>query len=62
MVPRAADPVLDVTRARRELGWSPEWSAGDALLDLLGGFADAAHGPTPALAQDAPPLSPRAPA
>ncbi|MEN3314602.1 MAG: UDP-glucose 4-epimerase [Acidimicrobiaceae bacterium] len=49
-------PVLDCTRARRELDWAPHWSAGDALLDLLSGFADAASGPTPALARRAPPI------
>ncbi len=49
-------PVLDTTRAHHELKWSPTWTAGDALLDLLGGFADAASGPTPALAGRTPPV------
>jgi nucleoside-diphosphate-sugar epimerase len=49
-------PVLDCTRARRELDWAPRWSAGDALLDLFSGFADSASGPTPALARRAPPV------
>jgi len=49
-------PVLDCARAHEELGWAPRWTAGDALLDLLGGFADSASGPTPALARRAPPV------
>ena len=28
-------PLMDVTRARKELGWSPTRTAGDALLELL---------------------------
>lgn len=50
----AADPVLDTARARDDLGWSPRWASGDALLDLLNGFANSASGPTPALARRAP--------
>jgi len=42
-------PVMDTTRARTELGWTPRHSAADALLDLLDGFAHRAEGPTPAL-------------
>src|SRR3954470_10079377 len=30
-------PVMDTTRARRELGWQPERSSTDALMDLLEG-------------------------
>lgn len=44
-------PVLDTGRARRELGWEPRWSAGEALLDLLGGLAAGSDAPTPALAR-----------
>src|SRR5215216_927407 len=33
-----AVPVMDVTRARSELGWSPQRSASDALLDLIEGL------------------------
>jgi UDP-glucose 4-epimerase len=44
-------PVLDTTRARLELGWSPRLSSHDALLDLLAGLADGSEGPTPALAR-----------
>ena len=32
-------PLMDSSRARRELGWTPRISAGDALLDLLRGLA-----------------------
>jgi nucleoside-diphosphate-sugar epimerase len=28
-------PLMDVTRAREELGWSPTRSAGEALLELI---------------------------
>lgn len=31
-------PILDSERARRELGWKPTVSSGDALLELLAGF------------------------
>jgi UDP-glucose 4-epimerase len=31
-------PLMDVTRARRELGWSATRGAGDALLELLDGM------------------------
>jgi nucleoside-diphosphate-sugar epimerase len=44
-------PVLDTTRARQELGWSPRITASEALLDLLAGLAAGAEGPTPALAR-----------
>lgn len=44
-------PILDTTRARKELGWSPRYTSGQALCDLLEGFADRAHGPTPPLAR-----------
>ena len=45
-------PILDTTRARDELGWTPERTAGDALLDLLGGLRDSAGLDTPPLAPD----------
>src|ERR687897_3635158 len=35
-------PLMDVSRARSELGWSPERSASDALLDLLEGMREGA--------------------
>jgi len=47
-----AAPVMDTARARRELGWEPTRTAGEALRELLEGFADRAYGPTPALARD----------
>ena len=46
-----AVPLMDVTRAREELGWRPARSSADALLDLLGGMRDASG-------VDTPPLSP----
>jgi len=43
-------PRLDVSRARRELGWQPEVGAEDAFRDLLHGIADQATTlPTPPL-------------
>ncbi len=45
-----AAPVLDTGRARRELGWQPTRTAGEALRELLDGIADRASYPTPALA------------
>lgn len=42
-------PLMDVTRAREELGWTPRRSATDALLELLGGLHDSAGLPTPPL-------------
>jgi nucleoside-diphosphate-sugar epimerase len=48
-----AVPLMDTTRARQELGWTPRRSADEALLELLDGLRDAAGGDTPALAADA---------
>jgi nucleoside-diphosphate-sugar epimerase len=48
-----AVPVLDVRRARDELGWSPRWSSTEALAELLDGMRAPAGLPTP-------PLDPRA--
>ena len=31
-------PLMDITRAREELGWTPARSAGEALLELLDGM------------------------
>ncbi len=42
-------PVMDTTRAREELGWSAEKSAGGALLELLEGIRDGAGDQTPPL-------------
>jgi UDP-glucose 4-epimerase len=44
-----AVPLMDTTRVRRDLGWVPRHSAGDALLDLLAGMHDGAGSLTPPL-------------
>jgi hypothetical protein len=44
-----AVPVMDTTRARTELGWKPERSSADALLDLLEGMREGAGLDTPPL-------------
>ena len=43
-------PVMDCSRARRELGWQPAMRSTDALVELLAGMADGAGAPTPPLA------------
>ena len=43
-------PLLDSTRARTELGWEPQRTAGEALLELVRGIHDHADAPTPPLA------------
>jgi UDP-glucose 4-epimerase len=48
-----AVPLMDVTRARTELGWQPRHSASGALLDLMAGMRDGAG-------LDTPPLQPGA--
>jgi nucleoside-diphosphate-sugar epimerase len=45
-----AVPVMDTSRVRRELGWSPRRSSGEALLELLDGLRESAGLPTPPLA------------
>ncbi|MDQ3990580.1 MAG: NAD-dependent epimerase/dehydratase family protein [Actinomycetota bacterium] len=45
-------PIMDTSRARRELGWQPTRTSAEALCELLEGFADRSFGPTPALARD----------
>ena len=45
-------PIMDTARARAELGWTPRYDAGDALLDALEGLRTGAG-------LDTPPLSPR---
>jgi len=47
-----AVPLMDTSRARSELGWSPKRTAGEALLELLGGMRDGAGVDTPPLAPD----------
>ena len=44
-----AVPLMDITRARTELGWEPQRSAGDALLELMRGMRDGAGFDTPPL-------------
>jgi nucleoside-diphosphate-sugar epimerase len=46
-------PVMDVTRARRELGWEPRTSSLEALGELLLGIRDGAGGDTPPLDPEA---------
>jgi nucleoside-diphosphate-sugar epimerase len=45
-------PIMDTSRARTELGWSPRYSSRQAIEELLGGLRDGAGMPTP-------PLTPR---
>jgi nucleoside-diphosphate-sugar epimerase len=45
-----AVPLLDTTRARAELGWSPQVGADDALRELLDGMREQAGDETPPLA------------
>jgi nucleoside-diphosphate-sugar epimerase len=42
-------PILDTTRARRSLGWSPRHSSRDALLELLEGIRTGSSSATPPL-------------
>jgi nucleoside-diphosphate-sugar epimerase len=42
-------PVMDTTRAREHLGWTPRHRADEALVELLEGMRDAAGADTPAL-------------
>jgi nucleoside-diphosphate-sugar epimerase len=44
-----AVPLMDTSRARNELGWEPERSSGDALLELMRGMRDGAGFDTPPL-------------
>lgn len=45
-------PIMDTTRATSELGWTPNYSAADTLLDALEGLRTGAG-------LDTPPLSPK---
>jgi UDP-glucose 4-epimerase len=42
-------PIMDTGRARRELGWEPRRSSGDALLELIAGMRENAGADTPRL-------------
>lgn len=46
-------PVMDTTRAREELGWTPRVDAKDALGEVLVAMGRGEGGPTPPLAADA---------
>lgn len=46
----AAVPLMDTTRARTELGWTPRFDAYETFEALIGGLHDGAAGPTPPLA------------
>lgn len=42
-------PLMDTTRARAELGWTPRRGAADAIAEFLAGLRDGAGLPTPPL-------------
>ncbi|HJQ75104.1 MAG TPA: NAD-dependent epimerase/dehydratase family protein [Gaiellaceae bacterium] len=44
-----AVPIMDTTRARKELGWEPRHSSLDAIRDVLSGMAEGDGEPTPPL-------------
>ena len=46
-------PIMDSSRIRSELGWTPHRSSGGALLDLLAGMRDRSGADTPPLRPDA---------
>ncbi|MCP2257091.1 Nucleoside-diphosphate-sugar epimerase [Streptoalloteichus tenebrarius] len=46
-------PIMDTTRARTELGWSPQHSAREAIEEFLHGLQEKAGLPTPPLLPDA---------
>lgn len=48
-------PLMDTTRARTVLGWTPQRDAGEALLETLQGMAEGAGGPSAVLAPAALP-------
>ena len=47
-------PLLDTTRARTLLGWTPTRSGAEALSEMLHGLSQGAGGATPPLAADSP--------
>ena len=47
-------PIMDITRARTELGWTPRYSSREALEEFLGGLRDGAGMSTPPLAPKVP--------
>lgn len=44
-----AVPLMDIARARDELGWAPARSATEAVLDAMSGLRTSAGLPTPVL-------------
>jgi nucleoside-diphosphate-sugar epimerase len=44
-------PIMDTTRARRELGWEPRFDAGETLLEILAGLREGADLDTPPLSR-----------
>ena len=46
-------PIMDVSRIRNELGWEPQRTSGEALLELLEGMREHAGAETPPLAPQA---------
>lgn len=46
-------PVMDVSRARDELGWKPTVGGLDAIAEVMEGMRDGAGGPTPPLDPEA---------
>jgi nucleoside-diphosphate-sugar epimerase len=47
-------PLMDSTRARTELGWTPKHDAKAVLSEFLTALRDGEGGPTPPLAEDTP--------
>ena len=47
-------PLLDSSRARHELGWSPRRTGPEALVELVDGMRTRGSFPTPPLAEDQP--------
>jgi nucleoside-diphosphate-sugar epimerase len=45
-------PLMDASRARTELGWTPAHDAADTLSEFLSALREGASGPTPPLAED----------
>jgi UDP-glucose 4-epimerase len=46
-------PLMDPSRARTQLGWTPRHSSGEALLELVEGMQQSAGEPTPPLSPEA---------
>lgn len=42
-------PVMDTARIRSELGWTPSWTAREAIAEMLSGLREGDGGPTPPL-------------